>query len=265
VSDLAEALLDLQHLTERLRRECPWDREQTARTIVPHTVEEAYEVADAALADDGPKLLDELGDLLFQVYILALLLSEQGEGDLEQAARRIHAKLIARHPHVFGEVEARSAQRVRANWERLKVEQEGREGIFHDVPRSLPALLHARKVQRRAAAIDFEYADAAGALADLEDELRELREAVSAVPEPAPETEPDPQVLEELGDVLFAAVNVARRVNVDPELALRAATDRFVARVERAERLAGADGRVFTELDLEDKDRYFDEAKEALG
>jgi MazG family protein len=265
LSSLAEALLDLQHLTERLRRECPWDREQTARTIVPHTVEEAYEVADAALADDGPKLLDELGDLLFQVYFLALLLDERGEGDLAEAARRIHAKLVARHPHVFGDVEARTAQRVRANWERLKVEQEGRQGIFHDVPASLPALLYARKVQRRAAAIEFEYADAAGALADLEDEVRELREALAAAPAPAPETEPDGRVSEELGDVLFAAVNVARRVNVDPELALRAATDRFVARVERAESLAGADGRVFTELDLEDKDRYFDAAKDGLG
>ena len=264
MSDLARALLDLQHLTERLRRDCPWDREQTARTIVPHTVEEAYEVADAAYADEGPKLLDELGDLLFQVYFLALLLDERGQGDLEQAARRIHAKLVARHPHVFGDVEARTAQRVRANWERLKVEQEGREGIFHDVPRSLPALLYARKVQRRAAAIEFEYADAAGALADLEDEVRELREALDAAPEVRPETEPDPHVLEELGDVLFAAVNVARRVNVDPELALRAMTDRFVARVERAERLADADGRVFTELGLEDKDRYFDAAKEAF-
>ena len=103
---LEEALLELQLLTERLRRECPWDREQTARTIVPHTVEEAYEVADAALADDDAKLLDELGDLLFQVYFLSLLLSEKGHGDLEAVARGVHAKLVRRHPHVFGEVEA---------------------------------------------------------------------------------------------------------------------------------------------------------------
>src|SRR5947199_6808347 len=99
---VGEALLELQQLTERLRRDCPWDREQTARTIVPHTVEEAYEVADAALADAPEKLLDELGDLLFQVYFLALLLAEQGQGDLEQVARALHAKLVARHPHVFG-------------------------------------------------------------------------------------------------------------------------------------------------------------------
>ena len=168
---LADALVELQELTERLRRECPWDREQTERTIVPHTVEEAYEVADAALAGDDAKLLDELGDLLFQTYFLSLLLSERGEGDLEAVARNVTAKLIERHPHVFGDAEARTAERVRENWERLKVEQEAREGVFHDVPATLPALLLARKMQRRAAAVGFDYPDVAGALADLEDEL----------------------------------------------------------------------------------------------
>ena len=259
---LADALLDLQELTERLRRDCPWDREQTARTIVPHTVEEAYEVADAAFADRPDKLLDELGDLLFQVYFLALLLEEQGHGDLEQAARGIHDKLVRRHPHVFGDVEARTAGRVRENWDRIKSAQEGREGIFHDVPETLPALLYARKLQRRAAAIEFEYPDTAGALADLEDELRELKEALAAAGEPRPEAEPDAHVFEELGDVLFAAVNVARRLNVDPELALRTMARRFADRVERAEELARDDGRVFAELTLEEQDRYFDAAKE---
>jgi MazG family protein len=261
---LGEALLELQQLTERLRRDCPWDREQTARTIVPHTVEEAYEVADAAYAGNDGKLLDELGDLLFQVYFLALLLQEKGGGDLEAAARAIHDKLVRRHPHVFGDVEARTAGRVRENWERLKREQEEREGVFHDLPSALPSLLYARKVQRRAQAVGFEYPDVRGALADLDDEVRELKEAIAAAGgEPAPETEPDPHVLEELGDVLFAAVNVARRVNVDPELALRSMSDRFVARVERAEQLAGSEGKRWTELDLEEQDRYFDLAKEA--
>jgi len=263
VSDLAAALLELQELTRRLRRDCPWDREQTARTIVPHTIEEAYEVADAATADDDAKLLDELGDLLFQVYFLALLLEERGHGDLEQAARLIHEKLVRRHPHVFGEVEAETAGRVRANWEAIKREQEGRAGIFHDVPGSLPSLLYARKMQRRAAAVDFEYPHVHGALADLDDEVRELKEAIAAAGgEPSPETESDPHVFEELGDVLFAAVNVARRVNVDPELALRTMTQRFRDRVERAEARAHGAGKVFTDLSLAEKDAYFDEAKE---
>ena len=149
----AGALVELQELTERLRRECPWDREQTARTIVPHTVEEAYEVADAALAANDAKLLDELGDLLFQCVFLALTLQETGSGDLEQVIRGITTKLIRRHPHVFGDVAAESAGAVRVRWEEVKREQEGREGIFHDVPESLPALLYARKLQRRATSV----------------------------------------------------------------------------------------------------------------
>ena len=262
---LAAALHELQQLTERLRVDCPWDREQTARTIVPHTVEEAYEVADAALADRPAKLVEELGDLLFQVYFLALLLEEEGHGDLEAVARSVHEKLVRRHPHVFGDVEARTPARVRENWEQLKTAHEGREGIFHEVPAVLPALLHARKVQRRAAAVGFEYPDTAGALADLDDELLELKEALADAGEARRESEPDAHVADELGDVLFAAVNVARRVNVDPELALRKVSERFVARVERAERLAAADGRAFAELPLAEQDRYYDRAKELLS
>jgi nucleoside triphosphate diphosphatase len=259
---LAEALVDLQGLTERLRRDCPWDREQTERTIVPHTLEEAYEVADAAIARDDAKLADELGDLLFQVYFLSLLLQERGTGGLEEVARLVHEKLVRRHPHVFGDAEARTAGRVRERWEEIKRTDEDREGIFHHVPESLPALLYARKVQRRAAAVGFEYPDTAGALADLDDELRELREAMAEAGERPPETEADPHVFEEVGDVLFAAVNVARRLNVDPELALRLMSERFVARVERAERLAEHEGAVFAKLPLDEQDRYFDEAKE---
>jgi nucleoside triphosphate diphosphatase len=259
---LAEALVDLQQLTERLRRDCPWDREQTERTIVPHTVEEAYEVADAAIGRDDAKLADELGDLLFQVYFLALLLQERGSSDLEEVARLVHEKLVRRHPHVFGDAEARTAGRVRERWEEIKRTDEEREGIFHHVPESLPGLLYARKVQRRAAAIGFEYPDTAGALADLDDEVRELKEALAEAGEIAPETEPPAHVLEEMGDVFFAAVNVARRLNVDPELALRTMTRRFVDRVERAEERATAEGKSFAELELDEQDHYFDLAKE---
>jgi len=244
---LADALVELQALTERLRRECPWDREQTERTIVPYTVEEAYEVADAAFAGDDAKLLDEIGDLLYQSYFLALLLQERGAGDLEAAARGVAAKLVARHPHVFGDAEARTAERVRERWEELKREQEGREGVFHDIPDVLPALTLARKVQSRARAVGFEYPDLAGAVADLDDEIRELKQDFSA---------------HELGDVLFAAGNVARKLDVDPELELRAAAKRFRDRVESAEALAAADGKDWTTLPLDEQDAYYDRAKE---
>jgi MazG family protein len=180
-------------------------------------------------------------------------------------ARSIHAKLVRRHPHVFGATEVESAGEVKARWEDLKREQEQREGVFHDVPESLPALLHARKVQRRAASVGFEYPDLGGALADFESELVELRDELEGKPEPRPETPPDERVSAELGDVLFALVNVGRRLNVDPELELRRASARFVERVERAEQLAAEHDETWAELDLERQDRWYDLAKEEEG
>jgi MazG family protein len=259
---LAEALLDLQELTRRLRRDCPWDREQTARTIVPHTVGEAYEVADAATSGDDDELLGELGDLLFQVYFLSLLLEERGAGDLEAVARDAHSKLVRRHPHVFGEASAETAGRVRERWEAIKTEEEGREGIFHAIPESLPALLQARKVQRRAAAVGYDWPDLEGPLTKLREELDELSAAIEGAGTPPPESEPDPAVFHELGDLLFTVVNVARRLNVDPELALRATSRRFVERVERASELAAESGEEWRAVDLEAQDRYYERAKE---
>ena len=181
------------------------------------------------------------------MFFLSLLLQERDRGDLAAVAQAVHAKLVRRHPHVFGDVEARTAERVRSNWERIKRDDEGREGIFHDVPESLPALLYARKMQQRAKHAGFEYPDTAGAIADLDDELRELKEDLS----------PD-----ELGDVLFAAVNVARKIEADPELELRRAAQRFRDRVTTAEALAAERGENWSELPLEQQDRYFDLAKE---
>ena len=258
---LADALVAMQRLTERLRRDCPWDREQTVGTIVPHTIEEAYEVAEAAESGTGAKLVDELGDLLFQTFFLALLCEEEGEGDLATVATGITTKLIRRHPHVFGEREAETAGAVRANWEQIKREQEGRSGIFHDVPGVLPALLHARKVQRRASAVGFDWHAWDGAWGDLADELRELREALDAAPERRTEHEPDGHVVHELGDLLFAAVNVARLAGVDPELGLRAAADRFRDRVEGADMLAREAGLEFASLSLEEQDGWYRRAK----
>jgi MazG family protein len=261
---LGEALVELQSLTERLRRDCPWDRAQTPLTIVPHTVEEAYEVADAALAADDAKLLDELGDLLFQTYFLALLLSERGEGGLEQVARGIHEKLVRRHPHVFGAADADTPGEVRRRWEEIKRDQEEREGIFHHLPETLPALLHARKVQRRAAAVGYDWPDARGPLAKIREEVDELAAELERTGEPQPEREPDARVAEEVGDLLFTVVNLARRVNVDPELALRRTSQKFVARVEQAEQLAAEGGESWADLDLEAQDGYYERAKESV-
>ncbi|HET6830884.1 MAG TPA: MazG family protein [Solirubrobacterales bacterium] len=225
----AEAVAELDAITRRLRRECPWDRAQDERSIVPHTVEEAYELADAAASGDDAKLLDELGDVLFQVHFLALLLEERGQGSLAAVAAGTREKLIRRHPHVFGEVEVGGSDDVRSNWDRIKREQEGRgaEGPFADVPENLPGPLYARKLQRRAAAAgrDGPAADAADALARVRAAAEALGDRpVSADPEHRTGAERD-AAEKAIGRLLLAAVDLARIARVDPELSLRRAAD----------------------------------------
>jgi XTP/dITP diphosphohydrolase/tetrapyrrole methylase family protein/MazG family protein/ATP diphosphatase len=222
--DGVEAVARLDLLARRLRRECPWDREQDERSIVPHTVDEAYELADAAHSGDDAKLLDELGDVLFQVHFLALLLEERGAGDLAAVADGCRAKLIRRHPHVFGERRAEDAAEVRRNWDEIKRTQEGRGELFADVPENLPGPLYARKVQRRAAAAGHDVPDAEAALAEVERQAGELRAGAAGE-----------EGFRLLGDLLFASVAAARKLSVDPELALRAAVDRFRSQVEEGE------------------------------
>lgn len=253
--EIQEALGRLDALTRRLRSECPWDREQDERTIVPHTLEEAYELADAAHRRDDAKLLDELGDVLFQVHFLALLLEERGAGDLAAVAEHCRQKLIRRHPHVFGDVEVANAGEVLRNWDEIKKGEEGREpGIFGEVPESLPSLLHARKVQRRVASTGFDFEGVEEPLQFVRDELDEL-EAV-AVGGGAGAGSADER-FHELGDVLFAAVNVARKLKVDPELALRAASERFRSRVEAGAALAAREGRAWDDLTPDEQVAYY--------
>jgi MazG family protein len=210
-------------VTRRLRRECPWDREQDARSIVPHTVEEAYELADAASRDDTEAMVDELGDVLFQVLFLSLLLEERGEGDLAAVAESCAAKLIRRHPHVYGDRELETAGQVLAQWEEIKREVEGggeREPL-EGLPENLPALLYARKVLRRV--------DPEGDARVLRGEAEE--QPVSGSEKPGgPSADPaERDVAERLvGELLLEAVAASRRLGVDPELALRQATRRLV-------------------------------------
>jgi MazG family protein len=201
-----EALARLDEITRRLRTECPWDREQDERSIVPHTVEEAYELADAANRGDDRKLLDELGDVLFQVVFLSLLLEERGEGDFATVAEHCRQKLIRRHPHVFGDVDASTAADVLRNWDEIKRGEEGREpGIFGEVPENLPSPLYARKLLRRASS--------AGRPVPAGDHI-------------------EAGDFDSIGDLLFEVVARAREVKVDPELALRSAAERFRAKTE---------------------------------
>jgi MazG family protein len=250
--DAAAALLRLDELTRRLRVECPWDREQDERTIVPHTLEEAYELADAAHRRDDGKLLDELGDVLFQVHFLSLLLEERGAGTLADVAEHVRQKLIRRHPHVFGDVEVEHAGEVLANWDAIKQTEAGREpGIFGEVPENLPSLLYARKVQRRTASTGFDVDEPPYEAVEAQLEL--LREAAASGDADAR--------FAAVGDLLFAAVNVARKLKADPELALRASADRFRHRVEAAERRAQADGATWNDLPPQRQLGYYAQAR----
>jgi MazG family protein len=218
----SKAVERLDELTRRLRRDCPWDRTQDERSIVPHTVEEAYELADAAHARDDAKLLDELGDVLFQVHFLSLLLEERGAGDLAAVADHCVEKLVRRHPHVFGEAEVSGPEAVRRNWDEIKRASEGRGagGVFADVPENLPALSLAARMQRRAGEEPGGEAALAGAAALLE------RFAATA------EDGDGEARFDALGELLFALVRCARAFGLDAELALRRAATRFREAVE---------------------------------
>ncbi len=233
----AKAVARLDEITRRLRVECPWDRRQDELSIVPHTVEEAYELADAVATGDDAKLIDELGDVLFQVHFLSLLLEERGAGNMATVAENCRQKLIRRHPHVFGDAEAETAAEVLDNWDRIKREIEGQEeeGVFADVPENLPALLYARKLQRRAVNRDPQErggelpGDASAAFEEARSALDRLDEiARDRGPAEADSDQPNREDMrEQFGRLLFAVVSAAREMDVDPELALRFQSDHF--------------------------------------
>jgi tetrapyrrole methylase family protein / MazG family protein len=248
----------LVHINARLRAECPWDREQTHHTLAKHLLEETYEVLEAieALPPAAPAgepdmaayldLEEELGDLLVQVVFHAALASEAGVFEVEEVAEGVRRKLVARHPHVFGDVDAATPAAVMANWAALKQTEKERGSLLDGVPAGLPALARSHEVQARAAAAGFDWPDVSGALEKVAEEVGEVAAAGA---------DPD-RLTHEIGDLLFALVNVARHLSVDPEQALRAATARFERRFRFVEEAGD-----LSDLTLEEMDARWDEAK----
>ena len=234
-SEQGRRLLELVKVMARLRAPdgCPWDREQTHETLARHLLEESHELLEAIDAGDSDAIRDELGDLLLQVVFHAQMASDDGRWDIDDVARRLVEKLVHRHPHVFGDVEVSGADEVLTNWEKLKAEEGSgsRAAVDEEIPATLPALARAAKVQRRAAGWGFEWRTSGSALAALREEVEELASAGEPVA-----TE------EEIGDVLFATVAVARKLGVDAETALRRTIRGFAARYERFMALAAERG-----------------------
>lgn len=257
---IATKLGELYDLTARLRRECPWDRNQTQESIVAYTLEETYELIDQVRErgrDGGDEaVLSELGDLLFQVFFISCVAEEEGLYNLGQVADGIHRKLVRRHPHIFGDVTAETSDDVRRNWDTIKRESEGREGIFHDVPSAFPSTLLANKLQQRAAAVGFDWHEARDVLAKFREETAEIEHEL--------DVGNHERVADEVGDLLFAVVNLARKLRVDPEIALRESALRFRERVEGAEQIAAGEDRAFVELALDEQESYYQRAKEEL-
>jgi nucleoside triphosphate diphosphatase len=254
VSESSHAIDQLLQVMRRLRDPkggCPWDREQTLATIAPYTIEEAYEVADAIERNDAADLKSELGDLLFQVVFHARLAEECGWFDFEVVAASIRDKLVRRHPHVFGDTVCSDAAQQTTNWEEHKAREraeaaarrsEDSPGVLADVPKALPALLRAAKLGRRAARIGFDWPDATGVRAKLDEELAEVDEAIAkaSTSTPGERAATAAAVAEEIGDALFTLVNLGRHLDVDAEEALRAANAKFEARFRQMEALARA-------------------------
>jgi len=254
--DYFKEILDI---VARLRGEngCPWDRVQTHTSLKPDLIEETYEVLEAIDEGDDDELCEELGDLLMQVLLHSQIASEEGRFDIEQVIRGLSRKLIRRHPHVFGEVQVSGVSEVLTNWERIKRGEEGnrdRTSILDGIPRQLPALMRAYKVQRKAAKDGFDWDRVEGVLEKIEEELSELKQACLS--------EAQAEIEEELGDLLFSLVNLSRFLNVDPESALQKAIKKFESRFRLIEEMASAKGEELKGLTLAQMDELWERAKE---
>lgn len=251
--DRLEAYADFVAVVKQLRRDCPWDREQTHASVKHLLIEEAYETVEAIDEEDWEELKKELGDLLLHVIFHSVIAEEAGRFTLKDVVEAETEKLVRRHPHVFGDTEVADVEEVLANWEQIK-QQEGRQSALEGVPRHLPALLRAHRIQEKVSGVGFDFPERAGAWEKVEEELQEFHDL-------AAEETPAEALEDEFGDILFALVNYARFVGVNPENALRRTNEKFVRRFQHIERRLADQGRSTSDADLEEMDRYWEEAK----
>ena len=255
-----DALTRLRYVVHRLRAPggCPWDMEQTHASLIPHVIEEAYEVADAIRSGDPTQICDELGDILLQPILHAEIASETGAFDLDQMANGLTDKLIRRHPHVFGDTTANTSAAVLNQWDAIKRTEKGteHEGLLHGTGTGLPALMRAQKLQKKAARVGFDWPDATPVFAKIREEAAELEEAIASGDKAHME--------DELGDLLFSVVNLARKLDIESEPALAAANEKFTRRFHAMETHLREQGHELGKLSLEQMDTAWDAVKHSV-
>ncbi len=248
----AAAFLRLVKIMDELREQCPWDRKQTIHTLRSMTIEETYELVDSIDQEDWKGIGEELGDLMLHVLFYSRIGSEQNRFQLEDVINGICDKLVLRHPHIYGDVQVENEEDVKRNWEKIKV-SEGKKSSLEGVPRSLPAVVKAMRIQEKAKQVGFEWENREDVWKKVEEETAELKTAI--------EQDQHDAIAEEFGDLLFSLVNYARFLRIDPEAALERTNRKFIQRFQQMESIAGAEGQKLTDLSLEEMDAIWNRVK----
>jgi len=253
VSSLKESFIKLNTIMDELREKCPWDQKQTIQSLRPMTIEETYELGDAVLKEEWKSIKEELGDLLLHILFYARIAREEKQFTLEEVINGICDKLIIRHPHIYGDTIVQDEEEVKKNWEKIKI-KEGKDSVLSGVPRGLPSLVKATRIQEKVKQVGFEWEHRDQVFEKIQEELQELQEAVKQNNEKAVE--------EELGDVLFSVVNYARFLKVDADSALDRTNDKFMQRFLSLEKIVQSRGRNLQEMSLPEMDEVWNEIKQ---
>jgi XTP/dITP diphosphohydrolase len=255
MSELSDSFLALVKIMDELREQCPWDKKQTIQTLRPLTIEETYELADAITDNDWKGVKEELGDIMLHLLFYAKIGSEQQQFTLQEVLEGISAKLIHRHPHIYGDVKVQDEEEVKRNWEKLKM-KEGKKSVLGGVPTSLPAIVKATRIQEKAKQVGFEWDNKEDVWKKVQEEMEELQEAI--------QTKTQEDIEEEFGDVLFSLANYARFLQVDAEGALEKTNKKFIRRFQEMESIALASGKELTTMSLDEMDQIWNQVKQQM-
>lgn len=245
--------IDLYFVVKRVREECPWDQKQTPQTLIPYFLEEAYELIDALEKNDQEMIKEELGDILLHVLMQSIMAEEKNRFNFEEVCKNLKVKLITRHPHVFGEVKIKGVEDVLTNWESIKSKEKDEEGILSGIPQNMPALLTAFRIQEKASHVGFDWKKSKEIIPKLYEELKELEKAI--------QEDNKEDMEEEIGDLLFTIVNIARHLGIDPESSLRKTNKKFTERFKYIEDRIKESGKEWKDFSLEELDKLWESSK----